>query len=340
MANLSKSNVVSGNTINADDIADLYDVLTGTTAYDNIGLAKFTYLNAGGTFGDSGYGFKNDGGTMQFKNSGGSWADIITSAAGVTPGGSQYAVQINDGSSGFTGSSNFAFNYSTIELKVGDIASAANDTYISMSDVGGGIHLSALGFVSFGDYEGRGNGTYISVDDINEVIRVQAEGSVIVGDDDWLLSGNATHIEVNDDNAQISMSATNGVIVGQLATGTNIDAGADANGTLQVNVSDYRLKKNIEPIPNALDKVLHMDGVNFEWKSKNEGNDHFAGGTGKRIGLIAQDVEKVLPEVVFQKDGYYGMNYSPIVALLIEAIKEQQPQMDELTERLDKLENK
>jgi hypothetical protein len=241
-----------------------------------------------------------DGGTMQFKNTGGSWTDIITAGAGASSGGSQYAVQINDGASGFAGSTNFTFNYSTFELKIGDLASAGNDTYVSMSDAGGGIHLSALGLSTMGDYEGRGNGTYISVDDVNEIIRIQAESSIIIGDDDWLGTGNATHIEVNDDNAQISMSADNGVIIEQLATGTNIDAGADANGTLQVNVSDYRLKKNIEPIPNALDKVLHMDGVNFEWKSKNEGNDHFAGGTGKRIGLIAQDVEILLLVVLFQ----------------------------------------
>ena len=104
-------------------------------------------------------------------------------------------------------------------------------------------------------------------------------------------------------------------------------------------VSDYRLKKNIEPIPNALDKVLHMDGVSFKWKTEEEGNDYYRGGDKRQIGMIAQQVEKYVPEVVFQKDGYYGMNYTPIVALLVEAIKEQQPQIDELTERLDKLEN-
>ena len=334
MANLSKSNVSSGNTINATDISNLYDTLTGTTAYDNIGLAKFTHLNAGGTFGDSGYGFRNNSGTMQFKNTGGSWTDIVTAGGGGAPGGSQYHVQINDGASGFTGSSNFSFNYSNYELKVGDMSSLGNDTYISMSDAGGGIHMSALGFASVGDYEGRVNGTYISVDDVNEVIRIQCEGVTLIGDDDWALSGNGTHIEVNDDNSQISMSASNGVLISGLATGTTIDVGADGAGTLQVNVSDYRLKENIEPIKNALDKVLHLNGVNYEWKDKEQR------GYGKQIGMIAQDVQKYVPEVVFKKDEYYGMNYSPIVSLLVEAIKDQQPQIDELMERLDKLENK
>lgn len=331
MANLDKSNVSSGNTIQATDVSNLYDCLTGTTAFDNIGLAKFSYLNGGGTFGSGGYGFRNNSGTMQFKNSGGSWTDIVTAGGGGSPGGSQYHVQINDGSS-FLGQANFQFNYSTNLLKVGDHASTGNDTFISMSDAGGGIHMSALGFASMGDYEGRQNGTYISIDDVNEILRVQCEGSTIIGDDDWLASGNATHIEVNDSNQQVSMSATNGVIVSGVATGTTIDVGADANGVLQLNVSDYRLKENVKPIVGALDKVLNLKGVNFEWIDK-ESRGH-----GKQIGMIAQQVEKHVPEVVFEKDDVYGMNYSPLVSLLVEAIKDQQPQIDELMERLDKLE--
>ena len=333
MANLSKSNVSSGNTIQATDVSNLYDTLTGTTAYDNIGFAKFTHLNGGGTFGDSGYGIRNNSGTIQWKNNGGSWADIVTAGGGGAPGGSQYYVQINDGSSGFAGDINFQYNYANDTLKVGDHASSGNDTYISMSDSTGGIHLSALGFCSLGDYEGRVNGTYISVDDVNEVVRIQSEGIVMIGDDDWALSGNGTHIEVNDSNAQVSMSASNGVIVSGVATGGTVDVGANANGILQVHTSDFRLKENIEPIENALDKVLNLNGVNFEWIDKDNR------GHGKQIGMIAQDVEKQVPEVVFEKDDYYGMNYSPLVALLVEAIKDQQPQLDELKERLDKLEN-
>ena len=121
-------------------------------------------------------------------------------------------------------------------------------------------------------------------------------------------------------------------------TGGAISVGADQHGTLNTYSSDYKLKKNIEPIESALDKVLDMTGVSFEWKSKEEGNDHFAGGTGKRIGLIAQDVEKVVSEVVFKKDGYYGMNYTPLISLLIEAVKERQKQIDNLSKRLNKFE--
>ena len=168
----------------------------------------------------------------------------------------------------------------------------------------------------------------------NGVLRVQAEGVVTIGDYDWAGYGTDTHIEVNDGKSQISMSAVGGVMVKQLAIGSSIDVEASAKGVLQKAASDYRLKENIEPIENALDKVLHLNGVNFEWKDKERR------GYGKQIGMIAQDVKKYVPEVVFKKDEYYGMNYSPIVSLLVEAIKEQQPQIDELLERLDILEDK
>ena len=85
--------------------------------------------------------------------------------------------------------------------------------------------------------------------------------------------------------------------------------------------SDKRLKKNIKQIESALDKVNKLQGVSFKWKKGNK----------KEIGLIAQDVKKVLPEVVNGSDKKgYSINYGNITALLIEAIKEQQTQIDEL----------
>lgn len=91
------------------------------------------------------------------------------------------------------------------------------------------------------------------------------------------------------------------------------------------NDSDRRLKENIETIPDALEKVKGLTGVNFEWTDNRE--------PGKRIGLIAQDVEKVLPEVVTAGE-VYSLQYGPIVALLVEAIKEQQAQIEELKKKI------
>jgi hypothetical protein len=87
-------------------------------------------------------------------------------------------------------------------------------------------------------------------------------------------------------------------------------------GLLVASSSDIRLKENIMPIEKGLDKVLQLQGVNYTWKSDDKHE--------KKIGLIAQEVEKVLPELVFtnEADGYKGINYAEITAVLIEAVKE------------------
>ena len=89
-------------------------------------------------------------------------------------------------------------------------------------------------------------------------------------------------------------------------------------------MTDKKLKDNISPIPWAVDKVKALGGYSFDWndKSEHEGHD---------IGVIAQEVEEVLPElVVTREDGYKAVSYEKIVALLIEAIKDQQLQIDAL----------
>ncbi|MBN1339564.1 MAG: tail fiber domain-containing protein [Bacteroidales bacterium] len=89
-----------------------------------------------------------------------------------------------------------------------------------------------------------------------------------------------------------------------------------------IHSSDARLKTNITPVDHALEKVKQLDGVYYQWKD---------GPGEKQIGLIAQEVEKVLPEVVCKdNEGYYGLSYGSMVPLLIEAVKEQQSQLDKM----------
>ena len=91
--------------------------------------------------------------------------------------------------------------------------------------------------------------------------------------------------------------------------------------------SDKNLKTNITPIENSLNKVLSLEGVEFDFIS-----DVNCGYLKKhQIGLIAQDVKKVIPEVVGKNnDGTLGVSYQHLVAVLIEAIKEQQKEIEEL----------
>ena len=102
----------------------------------------------------------------------------------------------------------------------------------------------------------------------------------------------------------------------------NKDGNATFSGTVTAN-SDERLKENVVGITNALDKVLDLRGVYFNRKGDPE----------RSIGVIAQEVEKILPEVVLEaSDGVKSVAYQNMVALLIEAIKEQQEQINELKE--------
>jgi hypothetical protein len=95
------------------------------------------------------------------------------------------------------------------------------------------------------------------------------------------------------------------------------------------NDSDERLKKNIVTIPNALSKVLHLRGVNYEWKDPNSSEK------GAKMGFIAQEAEKVIPEVVSSNEGgTYSMQYAPVTAVLVEAVKEQQKQIESLKAEL------
>jgi hypothetical protein len=94
--------------------------------------------------------------------------------------------------------------------------------------------------------------------------------------------------------------------------------------------SDKRLKDNIKNIANPLDKLNKLNGVEFDWNDK---QDLYK---GHDIGVIAQEVEEVLPEIVdTREDGHKAVKYDRMVALLIEAVKEQQQQINELKEKLN-----
>jgi hypothetical protein len=97
--------------------------------------------------------------------------------------------------------------------------------------------------------------------------------------------------------------------------------------------SDRRLKKNITPFAPALDKVAALQPVNYFWRASEFPNRHF--GNSRAYGLIAQDVEQVLPElVVTDGDGYKAVDYSQLPLLTIQAVKELKTENDALKHRV------
>jgi len=112
----------------------------------------------------------------------------------------------------------------------------------------------------------------------------------------------------------------------------------DVAGTIRgnnVTPSDQRYKQNIHPVDNALTKLQELRGVSFEWK-KSQAQE-----AETQIGLIAQEVEGVLPELVStDEEGYKSIAYGQLTAVLIEAVKEQQQIIEQKSATITKQQEK
>lgn len=98
--------------------------------------------------------------------------------------------------------------------------------------------------------------------------------------------------------------------------------------------SDIRLKENIVNIPNALEKVSSLNGVTYDWTQEymeSQGGEDGFFVRKNDVGLIAQEVEKVLPEIVAtNEEGYKAIKYERVVSLLVEAVKELKAELEEV----------
>ena len=120
---------------------------------------------------------------------------------------------------------------------------------------------------------------------------------------------------------------------GSFASDVKLEVNGDILAIKVHSSSDRRFKKNITGIESALEKVLSIEGVTYDFRQEDFPNRNFP--KGQQVGFIAQNVETVLPEVVITDgDGYKAVDYAKITALLNEAIKEQQAQIDALTNKL------
>lgn len=130
-------------------------------------------------------------------------------------------------------------------------------------------------------------------------------------------------LQINGDLVSVSARFTN-----VSSGGYNSSLNLKSDGTLTKSSSDVRLKKNIETISDPIEKVLSLRGVTYNWIDSSTPR--------KMMGMIAQEVLPVVPELVFQNesDGFYGINYGETTGLLIEAIKAQQTLIQDLKKNL------
>jgi len=172
---------------------------------------------------------------------------------------------------------------------------------------------------------------------VNGTTRIQNSGNFLE-----LVSGNKTFMrnsltdgDVYIGNSSIIVDVSEqkvGIGTGTLPTET-LEVGGDSlfSGDITVtgdvvSTSDISLKENIEVILNPIEKVKELSGYTFNRIGQDK----------RTIGLMAQDVEKVLPEAVSSNNGIKSLAYGNLVALLVETVKEQQKQIDELREKIDK----
>ena len=106
---------------------------------------------------------------------------------------------------------------------------------------------------------------------------------------------------------------------------TYVPSTGTLSATVVTSTSDEKLKTNISTIQNPIDTIKQLRGVEYNWKDNGQ----------KSMGVIAQEVEKILPYLVSENENSKSVMYSNMVGLLIEAIKEQQKQIDELRGKLN-----
>jgi len=114
--------------------------------------------------------------------------------------------------------------------------------------------------------------------------------------------------------------------VGTTAPTTRLSVAGAVTAVDFNTTSDERLKANIEVISSALEKVKSINGVSFEWKDSGQAS----------TGVIAQNIEEVFPELVHGNDPK-TVNYNGLIGVLIEAIKEQQVQIEDLQAQINNL---
>jgi hypothetical protein len=153
--------------------------------------------------------------------------------------------------------------------------------------------------------------------DINAVDALYIVGENVLSH----ISGGSTYLKAA--NAQ--------TVAFQIPSGTTV-ASIDASGVSApafYYTSDLRLKNNVRPIVDGLDRIQQLDGVYFDWIKDQSPS----------IGLIAQDVEVIFPEAVNtnSETGLKSIDYAKLIAPLIEAVKTQQLQIRDLKQEVDDL---
>ena len=319
------------------DLSELTDMTAGM-----IGTDEFIVLDGGADRRKA----ANEIGLSIFNNDAGFTTNVgditaVTAGSGLTGGGTSGSVTLNIGAGTGISVAADSVGLAAAGAGAGTYGSTADGTKIDTITLDAYGRVTAVATGATGDIAGVTAGTGLTGGGTSGTVTlnvdtgttankiVQLNGSAqLPAVDGSLLTGISAGATVTDKSDNVNYN----VVFTSETSGTQSLAGID-NGALIYNpstgqlsatdfnsTSDVNLKDNIQTIDSPLDKINQLRGVNFNWKN----NGNYA------MGVIAQEVESVIPEVVNETDGTKGVNYGAMVGLLIEVVKDQQKQIDEL----------
>lgn len=246
--------------------------------------------------------------------------------------GTDIDINLSPSGSGQVKTSNNVFLEANAGLRLGDADSSNYIELASPSSVGSNITYTWPGTITNGNVlstDANGNLSWIpsEVTVTNDTTTnstfyptlTTSTGSPVTG-----VSVSNTKLNFNPSTGQLNATTvsdgTMTMNAGSIANGVNITISGTMQAGTITETSSLVLKEDIQPLNSALQTILKLDGKNYIRKS-----------SGKReIGLIAEEVEKIIPEIVEQSGEYKSINYSRLSAYLIEAVKNLSLEIDNL----------
>jgi len=265
----------------------------------------------------------------------------ITVSGGITAGAITSTGQVSAGAAGIISAGGLTV---TGTIKASGVT-VSGSIYAGAISTSGGVivggDLTVLGSV---------NAPNLNITSLGNLTQITVSNNVTTANLSVTNTALINNLTVSGDvniNSTVS-SGTGKIILGNSNAASVVGIGGTPSGTYKLEIfgnlkstsinetSDIRYKKNIRPLTGSLNKVLALQGVNYLWRT-----DEFPGkgfDTSLQMGVIAQQVESIVPEVVrTDEKGFKSVEYSKLVALLIEAVKEQQKIIDEQKSDLNKL---
>ena len=248
-----------------------------------------------------------------------------------------------------TNSSPATYTLVSIEGKFYSGTTTPTDAVYDIGNVGIGTTTPTVRLDVLGEARIFGEGLLI-IDDSSVASAISAAGTTTIDDLDWAIDSTDNYWYLNRlSNGNNRGSGTEFIItdagkvgIGTAAASIDVAAKLDVDGAVKtsggfVQTSDVRYKTDVKTIRNALETLLNLRGVTHSWVEEIVNGRTMP--SGKTLGVVAQELEQHLPELVStDQNGYKSVDYTKITALLIEAIKDQQQLIEKQNNRMDAFE--